>query len=273
MMHWGNGGHGGVCLRRVRRLPAPEVPTPRVSGIDDWAKRKGRTYGTIVVDLEHGGPVDVVEDRAAETVATWLQAHPEVTIVARDRAEAYASGVTQGAPDAVQVADRWHLLKHVREAIEAELHQRPTLPWHPPAPATAEAISLGTPADLARAVLPPIYPDTAAGRRAEAARQARRTQRLQQYQQACTLRQQGLPMPLIARQVGGSTRTLCRGRAAATVPERQRRPGAPGCLDPSTTSLQPRWEAGCHHATHLWRDLQAQGFAGSYHVVAMYVAP
>src|SRR5712691_2066934 len=80
-------------------------------------------------------------------------------------------------------------------------------------------------------------------------------------------------MPLIARQVGGSTRTLCRGLAAATIPERQRRTGAPGCLDPSTTSLQPRWEAGCHHATHLWRDLQAQGFAGSYHVVAMYVAP
>src|SRR5712691_2173958 len=144
-------GSRNTLLRRVRRLSAPEAPPPRVIGIDDWAKRKGRTYGTIVVDLERSCPIDVLEDRAAETVATWLQAHPEVTIVARDRAEAYASGVTRGAPDAVQVADRWHLLKNLREAIEAELHQRPTLPWRPPAPATAEALSLGAPADLASA--------------------------------------------------------------------------------------------------------------------------
>ena len=266
-------GSRNTLLRRVRRLSAPEAPPPRVIGIDDWAKRKGRTYGTIVVDLERSCPIDVLEDRAAETVATWLQAHPEVTIVARDRAEAYASGVTRGAPDAVQVADRWHLLKNLREAIEAELHQRPTLPWRPPAPATAEALSLGAPADLASAVLSPIYPDTAAGRRAEAARQARRAQRLEQYPQACTLRQQGLPMPHIARQVGVSTRTLCRWWAADAFPERKRRTGDTGCLEPYTAYLQQRWAAGCHNATHLWRDLQAQGFPGSYHVVAMYVAP
>jgi hypothetical protein len=112
------------------------VPKTRnqLIGIDDWAKRKGHTYGTIVVDLDRRCPVDLLEDRTAETVAAWLQAHPEVTLVARDRAEAYVSGVTQGAPDAVQVADRWHLVKNLREAVEAELRVRPTLPWSPPPP-------------------------------------------------------------------------------------------------------------------------------------------
>jgi len=113
-------GSRNTLLRRVRRLPAPAASPPCAIGIDDWAKRKGHTSGTIVVDLDRHCPIDLLEDRTAETVAAWLQAHPEVTVVARDRAEAYASGVTQGAPDAVQVADRWHLVKHLREAVEAE---------------------------------------------------------------------------------------------------------------------------------------------------------
>src|SRR5689334_4444457 len=113
---------------KVSKIP----PRPCAVGIDDWAKRKGHTYGTIVVDLDRHCPVDLLEDRTAETVAAWLQAHPEVTVVARDRAEAYASGVAQGAPEAVQVADRWHLVKNLREAVEAELREHPMLPWHLP---------------------------------------------------------------------------------------------------------------------------------------------
>ena len=82
-----------TLLRRVRRLPIPEGPALEVIGIDDWAWRKGHRYGTIVVDLERGCPIDVLEDRLTETVAAWLQAHPEVKVVARDRAEAYGAGV------------------------------------------------------------------------------------------------------------------------------------------------------------------------------------
>src|SRR5215467_11815030 len=132
-------GSRQTVLRRVRaHQPAPG-PTPEVIGLDDWAFRKGRTYGTIVVDLERGCPVELLDDRLADTVATWLRAHPEVTVVARDRADAYASGVTQGAPDAIQVADRWRLLKNLREAVEVELCQRPSLPWAPPLPASDTA--------------------------------------------------------------------------------------------------------------------------------------
>jgi transposase len=93
-------GSRNTGLRRVRRLPPPASPPPQIVGIDDWAWRKGHRYGTIVVDLERGCPIDVLEDRLAETVADWLRAHPEVQIVARDRAEAYASGIRQGAPEA-----------------------------------------------------------------------------------------------------------------------------------------------------------------------------
>ncbi|PON10142.1 ISL3 family transposase, partial [Candidatus Entotheonella serta] len=99
-----------TVLRRVRRASLPEGPPPQVVGIDDWAWRKGYCYGTIIVDLECGCPIDVLEDRLAEMVAAWLQAYPEVSIVARDRAEAYASGIRQEAPDTVQVANRFHLL-------------------------------------------------------------------------------------------------------------------------------------------------------------------
>src|SRR5262249_38801170 len=243
-------GSRQTLLRRVRRLPAPEAPPPRAIGLDDWAKRKGHTYGTIVVDLDRHCPVDLLEDRTAETVAAWLQAHPEVTVVARDRAEAYASGVTQGAPDAVQVADRWHLVKNLREAVEAELRERPTLPWCR-SPAPAAALPTGMPPDPRAAAPAPLYPDTPTGRRAEPARQARRTQRLGQYEQACFLRQQGLAMARIARDVGVSARTLCRWCAAEAFPERQRRTGETSCLDPYTPVLHQSWEAGCRNATYL----------------------
>jgi transposase len=263
-------GSRNTLLRRVRRLPAPAASPSCVIGLDDWAKRKGHTSGTIVVELDRHCPVDLLADRTAETVAAWLQAHPEVTVVARDRAAAYASGVTLGAPDAVQVADRWHLVKNLREAVEAELRERPTLPWHPPSP-PAEGSLTGvlpspSPADHA-----PIYPNTPTGRRADAARQARRTQRLGQYEQACALRQQGLSMAKIARQVGVSPRTLCRWYAAAAFPERKRRTGETSCLDSYTPMLHQHWEAGCRNATHVWRTLRAQGFPGSYAVVYRYV--
>jgi len=111
-------GSRNTVLRRVRSLSTPAYPPPHVVGIDDWAWRKGHRYGTIVVDLERGCPIDVLEDRLADTVAAWFKAHPEVNVVARDRAESYASGIRQGAPEAVQVADRFHLMQNVAAALE-----------------------------------------------------------------------------------------------------------------------------------------------------------
>src|SRR5206468_12076538 len=125
-------GSRQTVLRRVRDYQPASQPSPRVIGIDDWAKRKGHTYGTIVVDLDRRCPIDLLADRTSETVAAWLQAHPEVRVVARDRAEAYASGVTHDAPDAVPVVDRWHLLMNLREAGAYVFGLRPILTWvHP----------------------------------------------------------------------------------------------------------------------------------------------
>ncbi len=265
-------GSRNTLLRRVRRFSPPGAPPSEVIGIDDWAKRKGHTYGTIVVDLDRHRPVDVLPDRSAETVAAWMKVHPAVQVVARDRAEASASGVRQGAPQAMQGADRWHLLKNLREAVEEELRLRPTFPWCPPIAASAEVLP-ASPAHPEPAHPAPMYPNTPAGRRAEAARHSRRNQRLEQYEQACKLTQQGLPQPMMAHQVGVSKRTLTRWCKAGTFPERQRRHGDRHSLSPYTTYVQQRWAEGCRNVMHLWRELREQGFTGSYARVASYVAP
>jgi transposase len=107
-----------TLLRRLRKS-LPEEDTPlQIIGVDDFAFRRGRRYGTLLVDLERHRPIDLLPDREAGTLSVWLKAHPEIKIVTRDRSKTYASGITEGAPAAVQVADRWHLLKNLREALE-----------------------------------------------------------------------------------------------------------------------------------------------------------
>jgi len=107
-----------TLLRRVRRDTPLCSPTPRVLGVDDFAFRRGQRYGTILVDLERHRVIDLLADRESATLAAWLKAHPGVEVVSRDRSPTYAAAINEGAPSVMQVADRFHLLMNVREALE-----------------------------------------------------------------------------------------------------------------------------------------------------------
>lgn len=113
-----------TVLRLVRQAPLPSSECVRVVGVDEWAWRKGQRYRTILVDLEQHIPIDLLEDATAESFAAWLEKHPSVKVVSRDRGTTFADGATKGSPQALQIADRWHLLHNVSEALEKVLEHR-----------------------------------------------------------------------------------------------------------------------------------------------------
>ena len=254
-----------TLLRLLRRLPQPILPTPRVLGVDDFALRKRQTYGTILVDLERRQPVALLPERTADTLAQWLREHPGVTVIARDRSTAYGEGARQGAPAATQVADRFHLLQNLREALDqvfstysqaldavnALVHQQPV-------PLSDGAMAVPVP--------PHDIPLPAQQRAVQ--RQARR-QAL--YTQVWALHHQGWTAPAIAQHVGLSLRTVQRDLRSATFAGRKRRSDrGDSSLNPYKPYLLERWNAGCYTAMRLFRDLRQRGYAGGYGVVAAY---
>ena len=253
------GGRAGACLskllcslvsrdtliRLVRRQSIESATTPRVLGIDDWAKRKGQSYGTILVDLETHQVVEVLPERSAECVEQWLKAHPGVEIISRDRSKDYQRGATDGAPQAQQVIDRWHLLKNLREAIERFLS-------HTQAPEdTSEAGSL--------AVSP--RQQRTSGERARS--QGSRQRRLALYQQVQELYRQGGTILGIARQLHLGHRRVRKFVRSPEFPEWGKPARTQSAIDPYRPYLQERWQQGCHATSQLWQELQERGFSGS----------
>jgi transposase len=233
--------------------------------VDDFALRKRQTYGTVLIDLERRLPVALLPDRRADPVAQWLQTHPGVQVIARDRSSAYAEGARHGAPAATQVADRFHLLQNLREALEQ------VFITHSQALEAVNALGSQPPVALpdgAIAVPVPPHDIPLPAQQRAAQRQAHR-QAL--HTQVWAWHRQGWTAPAIAQQVGLSLRTVQRDLRTATFAGRTRRSdlGA-SLLNPFKPSLLERWNAGCDTAMRLFRDLQQRGYPGSYGPVAAY---
>ena len=254
-----------TLLRVLRQQPTPSFLTPTVLGVDDFALRKRQTYGTVLIDLERRHPVALLPDRTAETVAQWLRAHPGVQVIARDRSTAYADGARQGAPAATQVADRFHLLQNLREALDQVfstynhvLDAVNETMWRLPVPLPNGALAVPVP--------PHAIPLPAQQRAAE--RQARR-QAL--HTQVWALHRQGWTAPVIAQHVGMGLRTVQRDLQSATFAGRKRRSDhGESELNPYKAYLLERWNAGCSNAMRLCCDLRQRGYGGGYGVVAAY---
>ena len=277
-----------TLLRLVHRAVVPAAPTPRVLGVDDWARRRGQTYGTILVDLERRVPVDLLDDRRSETLSTWLKAHPGVEIISRDRAGAYALGARDGAPDALQVADRWHLLKNVGEVLERVLHQHRRAIDYAVSPDDGESAEV-TATDLAMGVAPvegdaadrttvplasPTPPvlssiDTSS---AEVAAEGPRTAREVVFDQVHALHATGLSIREVTKRLGLSRVTVRKYLRAEQFPERAGRRSASPSLARWDGHLRTRWAEGCTNARVLWEELTALGFHGSKRAVREYVS-
>ena len=246
-----------TLLRLVMAVPDPAAAVPRVLGVDDFAIRRGQHYGTLLIDCETGAPLDLLEGRDAQPLADWLTAHPGVEVICRDRSGAYADGARTGAPEAVQVADRFHLWQNLAKAVEkcVAAHRgclaEPALP-----PAADEA----PPPEPAQAQPQP------AGKFAERARR--------NHELVHSLRAEGRGLREIARNLGWGLHTVQRYDRAATWQElvdgRWQAP-RPSKLDPFKLYLDQHASAGHGSFTRLFREIRDLGYDGSYSVVRNYL--
>lgn len=233
-----------TVLRLLGRRPDAAGAPVRVLGVDDFAFRRGQRYGTLLLDLERRRVIDLLPDRSRLGFAHWVRQHPEVRLISRDRGGDYAAGATLGAPQAEQIADRFHLLQNAGEALERCLTRE-----HAALTQAAQSLvpSDATPRSTRRT------PAEDRGKR------DRRARRLGQYERVVALHRQGVAAAQIARETGLARGTVLKYVRAAEFPEMAPRP-RPRQIDPYLAYLRGRWDAGEHNARALWREIRAQGF-------------
>lgn len=239
-------------LRHLRRVPTAITRPVRMLGVDDWAKKRGQSYGTILVDLETHRVVDLLPDRDADTVAQWLHQHPTIEVVTRDRSTEYANGISSGAPQARQIADRWHLLKNLTEMTQRALRDE----W-------AQVRSSKPIAETQTPSLPRASGD-------EIQKQLNRERRAKQYELVQYLKHKGYSQRRIARLLGLSRGLVCNFYNATNFPERKPIFRA-SKLDPYLNYLNTQMETHQLTAKQLWKELIKRGYTGNYSQVSKWV--
>jgi transposase len=234
-----------------------------VIGVDDFALRRGQRYGTVIVDQERHRPIDLLPDRTAETLAAWLRGQDTLTTITRDRSTEYARGIAASAPHVVEVLDRWHLHKNLREAVERVLSGQQQAVQGLTLPARDGA---GTATLRERVLAPPPR-----SRPEQAKRQAKWEQRRRRYEAIRALHSEGVSLRVIGRRLGCSRWLVRRAITADAAPERHPNRRVPSMLDPFEPYLQQRWAQGCHTALQLWRELRERGYPGSRKRVTQWV--
>ncbi|MCB0188882.1 MAG: ISL3 family transposase, partial [Caldilineaceae bacterium] len=258
-----------TLLRSVRSTPEPEVGAPRVIGLDDWALHKGHTYGTIVVDQERHEVIDLLPDREPDTIANWLKAHPGIEIVTRDRGHNYIEGVTSGAPEAIQVADRFHLLQNLTDTLKRMFDRQPKQ-LREAAKLAVEAVTAPT---IEATDVNPLQQSenvsTVTERQdspleAGKAKSAVPTTAQVRFSEVKTLQKQGWSQRAVAEHLQMSRGTVRRYWPLDEYPQRCAGPQSVSSVTPYLSYLVQRWQEGCQNRKQLFAELQEQGFTGSY---------
>ena len=236
-----------------------------VAGIDDWAWRKGSNYGTIIVDLERGQVVDVLVDRSAASAANWFKDHPDVEVVSRDRAGLYAEAAREGAPQAKQVADRFHLLQNFRETIERQLggYEAPIRDSQINASDNHSASPLPRRSDC---------PSDAVAQ-TRLIRHERQAVRQQLFDEIRTLFEGGSSIGEIAQKLGLGRRRVERWVRRIDLPDRNTMASTPSAPAYFGVLLERRWAEGITKVRHLFAEIRHRGYTGSFSHLARFLAP
>ena len=257
-----------TLLNRIRERLSPDAEGVRVLGVDDFAFKRGDAYGTILVDLERHKVVDLLPERSAEPLEEWLRGHPGVEVVIRDRSFVYARGIAAGAPDAEQVADRWHLLHGLTLALEDFLLQkRPALrkaaepeatPPDPGSEPDERDDDVSAPGPMS-----PNRPRPWSARQEEAA-EKRHGRLVEQWKEIRRLYLAGMELREISRTLGISVRSVYRYKDLEEPPPRPAYKRRASVLDPYVPYLVRRWNEGCHNGRRLYREIREQGYSHSH---------
>ncbi len=280
-----------TLLRRLRAVACPPPKSVRILGVDDWAWKKGQTYGTLLVDLELRKPIELLPDRKEETLTAWLLNHPEIDVISRDRGGEYAAAARKGAPQAQQIADKFHLVKNLRDGLKELMARKQKV-----LPEVEEVSSDGIPlraqgkrqAGALSEVPKPDEPEkqwrsmskeprqiptrSENSSIAPSGSQVSHANRSALYEAVRVLHQRAISQREIARRLNMSRQTVQKFLVSESLPERSRPPYRGSILDPYKPYILQRWKAGCWNGSQLYSEVKELGYTGSQALFRLFIS-